>query len=137
MNVTGPRRINPYDDELVAIVCHDAAVGMQKVHEIMRLHGEDYVITGPFAVLHPDLHAAAIEGVRRVRREGASLSPRDHHDAWVAFLLVRGWRPGPGKDPENKIHPNLVPWDELSPEQRDKDRVFIGIVVSLTLDVAA
>lgn len=132
-----PRGQRHYDDRIVAVVCHEATVGMQMAHEMMRLQDGDYVITGPFADLHPDLYDAAIEGVQRVRRIGASLSPRDHHQDWVDFLGGRGWVYGPVKDPARKIHPNMVPWHELPPEQQDKDRVFIAIVVSLTLDVVA
>lgn len=135
--MTAPRRANPYSDELVAVVCHDATTGMQKAHEIMRLQGDDYVLTGPFAVLHPDLHDAAVEGVRRARQLGASLSPQAHHQAWAEFLAGRGWSYGPVRDPDRKIHPNLRLWDDLSPEEQDKDRVFIAIVIALTLDIAA
>jgi hypothetical protein len=45
------------------------------------------------------------------------------HDRWCADLIADGWRHGPGrKDPERKLHPSLVPWEELSEEEREKDR---------------
>ena len=45
------------------------------------------------------------------------------HDRWCHDLVAQGWSHGPGpKDPERKLHPSLVPWDELSEEERDKDR---------------
>jgi hypothetical protein len=45
------------------------------------------------------------------------------HDRWCADLVADGWRHGPGpKDPERKLHPSLVPWEELSEEEREKDR---------------
>lgn len=128
-----PSRLHRYRDEIVAMVCHDATVAMQKAHELMRLEGTDAVPTGPFVYLHPDLREAAAEGVRRVRRVGASLSPRDHHDAWAEFLAARGWRQGP-RDDAAKAHPNLVSWDDLPEEQRDKDRVFLGIVIAMTIE---
>jgi len=126
------RRAYRYSDQLVALVCHQATVGLQMAHELMLLQGDDAVPAGPFAYLHPDLRDAAFEGVRRVRRIGASLSPRAHHDAWVTFLSARGWRPGP-RDDAARTHPNLVGWDALPEEQRDKDRVFLGIVIAMTL----
>lgn len=127
-----------YSDVLVAMVCHDANLGMQKAQEILRLEAHDYdkdevPTTGMMADLHPDLRDAAVEGVRRARLLGASLSPRDHHNAWVAFLRERGWRLGP-KDPAAKTHPNLIVYDELDMLQRDKDRVFLSLVTALTLD---
>lgn len=131
------RRGGGYSDVLVAMVCHDAILGMQRVHEVMRLQDDDYVITGPMASLHPDLRDAAVEGVARARRLGTSLSARDHHSAWAEFLGARGWRYGPVRDPAAKVHPNLTGWDQLPPEQRDKDRVFLAIVLGMTLDVEA
>jgi hypothetical protein len=45
------------------------------------------------------------------------------HDRWCRDLKADGWRHGTGaKDPERKLHPSLVPWEELSEEERDKDR---------------
>lgn len=128
---------NQYSDILVALVCHEANLGMQKAQEIIALHDgtydEDMVPTGQMADLHPDLRDAAVEGVRRARRLGASLSPRDHHNAWVGFLTQRGWRPGP-KNPGAKTHPNLMDYDELDQFQRDKDRVFLSVVITLTVE---
>ena len=129
-------RMHRYSDKIVAMICHDTITGMQKAHELMRLEGTDAVPAGPFMYLHPDLLDAAVEGVARVRQLGGSLSARDHHDEWAAFLTARGWRCGP-RDDEAKTHPNLVAWEGLSPEQQDKDRVFVGVVVSLTLDTGA
>lgn len=48
---------------------------------------------------------------------------RGEHDRWAAALEADGWRPTNGpKDPENKRHPLLVPWDQLSEAEREKDR---------------
>ena len=125
-----------YSDALVAMVCHDTNLGMQKAQEILALHDgtydEDTVPTGQMADLHPDLRDAAVAGVTRARQLGASLSPRDHHNHWVEFLDQRGWQLGP-KDPENKTHPNLKPWDDLDRFQQDKDRVFLSVVTAMTL----
>lgn len=45
------------------------------------------------------------------------------HDRWVADLIRDGWKPTAGaKDPERKLHPLLVGWDELSKDDKDRDR---------------
>jgi hypothetical protein len=48
---------------------------------------------------------------------------RLEHEGWVEDLIRDGWRPtfGP-KDPDRKLHPMLIGWEELSEEERDKDR---------------
>ncbi|HVE67174.1 MAG TPA: NAD-binding protein [Solirubrobacteraceae bacterium] len=48
---------------------------------------------------------------------------RAEHDRWAADLRRDGWRPTAGpKDPEARLHPLLVPWEELPEAERDKDR---------------
>ncbi len=45
------------------------------------------------------------------------------HDRWMADRVRKGWKFGPGpKDEARKTHPNLVPWEDLSEEDKQKDR---------------
>jgi hypothetical protein len=51
---------------------------------------------------------------------------RAEHDRWCRDLLRDGWRPTDGdKDAGRKLHPKLVSWEELSEEDREKDRAPI------------
>ena len=47
---------------------------------------------------------------------------RAEHDRWCRDLAREGWQPGNDKDPRRKLHPKLVPWSELTEEDREKDR---------------
>jgi hypothetical protein len=48
---------------------------------------------------------------------------REEHDRWARDLRRDGWQPTDGpKDPDRKLHPLLVSWEELSEEEREKDR---------------
>ena len=47
---------------------------------------------------------------------------RDEHDRWMRDKARGGWTYGPERDNERKIHPLMVPWEDLSEEDRDKDR---------------
>jgi hypothetical protein len=47
---------------------------------------------------------------------------RAEHDRWQRDLLGQGWRFGEVKDAQRKLHPKLVPWNELTEDDRDKDR---------------
>jgi len=48
---------------------------------------------------------------------------RAEHERWMEALGRDGWRPTTGsKDAQRKVHPLLVPWDELGEEEREKDR---------------
>lgn len=45
------------------------------------------------------------------------------HDRWMQDRVRKGWKFGPGaKDEARKTHPNLVPWEALSKEDKQKDR---------------
>jgi hypothetical protein len=47
------------------------------------------------------------------------------HQRWMEHKLGDGWTYGPETDPGQKVHASLVEWDELSEEERQKDREMI------------
>src|SRR5437588_654112 len=47
---------------------------------------------------------------------------RMEHDRWMRDKIRDGWRYGPKRDDAARIHPLLVPWEELPESERDKDR---------------
>ena len=50
---------------------------------------------------------------------------RMEHDRWCAERRRAGWTHGTKRDNDRKLHPDLVPWDELDEEAREKDRVMV------------
>lgn len=44
------------------------------------------------------------------------------HEVWAMGKLAEGWRYGEKLDRDNKTHPLLVPYDELSESDKDYDR---------------
>jgi hypothetical protein len=50
---------------------------------------------------------------------------RAEHDRYVEMKLADGWRCGPQKDERLKTNPTLVPWEELSEDEREKDRAQV------------
>ena len=47
---------------------------------------------------------------------------RAEHLRWMKERLDAGWRHGPVRDSDRKVHPDLVDWEYLSEDSRDKDR---------------
>lgn len=72
---------------------------------------------------------SAVNGVRFVL-DNPDAQPSDNHDNWLKLKLSTGWKYGPIKDATAKTHPCCVPYDELPPDQRQKDALFRAIVVS-------
>lgn len=58
----------------------------------------------------------------------ADNTPAQIHESWLAEKAGSGWKYGALKDPERLEHPCMVPYDELLPEQRAKDAVFLAVV---------
>lgn len=44
------------------------------------------------------------------------------HRRWMKERTAKGWRHGPVRDSERKLHPDLVDWEYLTEDSRDKDR---------------
>lgn len=75
-----------------------------------------------------ECRASVISGVERAL---AGATPEQLHDAWCQFQEAAGWVYGEVKDPVAKLHPCLVPYDQLESDQRTKDQFFLAIVESL------
>lgn len=45
------------------------------------------------------------------------------HDCWAQARLAQGWSHGPVRDDAQKKHPCLVPYSDLSEEEKHLDRV--------------
>ncbi|MCM3763749.1 RyR domain-containing protein [Neobacillus niacini] len=44
------------------------------------------------------------------------------HEVWAAQRIQQGWTHGEYRDDQKKTHPNLVPYEELTEEDKDYDR---------------
>ena len=44
------------------------------------------------------------------------------HEVWAEGRLTAGWKLGPVRDDVKKEHPCLIPYEELSEEEKDYDR---------------
>lgn len=55
----------------------------------------------------------------------------ESHEGWLEMKLRDGWTYGPFKDPDKKVHPCMLPYRSLPPDQKYKDRIFISICKAL------
>lgn len=44
------------------------------------------------------------------------------HEVWAAGRIAAGWKYGPVRDEIKKEHPSLIPYEDLSEEEKDYDR---------------
>ncbi len=102
----------------------------QAAHEANRAYcaalGDNSQVTWEAA---PDWQReSAIKGVEGVLRGN---DPKQSHESWLEEKVRTGWKFGAVKDPDKKEHPCMVPYEDLPPEQRAKDHVFVNVVKSL------
>ena len=87
------------------------------------------------AIRMPEILALAgftlVEGAATKREEAAVVSFLDEHketlaeaehDGWADQQRLEGWSPGDVRDDEARVHDLLVPYAELSEEEKQKDR---------------
>jgi hypothetical protein len=75
------------------------------------------------------------------------LIARRVHEAWAEQREDAGWRTGAARDDELRLHPDLVPWEELPEDRRDIDRHLVerlpqllgaaGLVITRATESAA
>ena len=50
---------------------------------------------------------------------------RMEHELWCQGMLADDWQYGTVRSKEQKTHPDLVPWDDLPEEEKEKNKKFI------------
>ena len=101
-------------------------------HETNRTYceilGDD---SQPFWEDAPDWQRdSAMNGVEAIIH-GTVERPEQSHENWLREKENDGWVYGKLKNPEQKTHPCMVPFDQLSLEQQMKDHLFFAIVMTL------
>lgn len=84
-----------------------------------------------WADLPEDVRLSVMSGVEIVLEE-TGVTPEYMHEMWMLAKLESGWAMTIAVDDpvdyENKLHPNLRPFNELPEEQQVKDLLFINTV---------
>ena len=61
-------------------------------------------------------------------RENILPTPEEAHDSWWRKYEEMGWKYGEVRDIILKTHPDMVAFDELPKDERDKDEIFLALV---------
>jgi voltage-gated potassium channel Kch len=77
----------------------------------LRQFGYDFVMTSDWDLPPLQFSPGEIEEMAKIE-----------HTRFVNERLCEGWRYGSPKDDYKKISPTLIPWEQLSDEEKDKDR---------------
>ena len=66
-------------------------------------------------------YAEAYAKYAEEKSEKADMYRKLEHERWVRFHVLNNWKYGPVRNNAEKIHPLLVPFDNLSLEEQAKD----------------
>lgn len=115
-----------YSDEALARFLHETGAALQRLQEP---EGGPQP-SGPWESEPEEYRTICIEAVRAAR---SGTTRQAHQRRWIAAMHELGFRKGP-KDRAAKTHPDLIEYDEMNQFQRDKIRVFLTLVTTLTLE---
>jgi hypothetical protein len=51
------------------------------------------------------------------------------HERWMKSYREMGWVYGPEYDPENRVHPDLICYEDLDQREKNKDAIFAALCV--------
>ena len=121
-----------YDLIDIAIVCHEANRALQVLRK-SKCPSNGLTVSDHWEAPCTDELKDQIESsVNGVYFAMSGLTPEELHVKWCEEKTERGWVYGPEKDFDKKTHPCLVPYSELSREERRKDELFAAIVDVMT-----
>lgn len=102
------------------------------VYEGARLHARMLncpIIPKPWNEREGEFKSQFIELVDDlITGKRAFSDPKTAHDSWMKKYEEMGWIFGKEYDPDRKIHPDLIPYEELDPREKVKDDVFLALV---------
>jgi len=100
------------------------------VYEAARLYAmlsEAPVVPRSWLRREPEFRERFLTVVERQCKEGFATSPEELHKRWIEDYQAMGWTYGDEYDPDQKKHPDLVPWSALGEKERAKDAVFLAL----------
>lgn len=61
------------------------------------------------------------------------LLAKNTHDTWAEKRMKEGWKCGAERDDKNMLHPDLIPYEQLSDEEKDYDRITAMQILKVIL----
>jgi len=85
------------------------------------------IIPVPWAEREQDFKDQFLKVIERQCGDQRSSSPEELHGSWMQAYFVMGWKYGEEYNRGDRIHPDLVPYDQLGQLEKDKDAVFVAL----------
>ena len=79
-------------------------------------------LIGLWIVPQSTLEASDAAVIRQAIEANIERLAEAEHEGWMDQKRQSGWTYGPTRDDAAKRHPSIVSYDELTPEEKDRDR---------------
>jgi len=100
------------------------------IYEVARLQAAAVnapIVPEPWAQRDPAFKSQFLDVIAMMTGPDRKSDPETLHDEWWRKYEEMGWVYGPVRDPVAKTHPDMVPFNELGWEERNKDAVFVAL----------
>lgn len=124
--ITGVDEEKARIDKLVALAAQTA----HEVNRELQIFLGEKTISPTWNSAPQEMRNSAFEGVKLLLNNPLT-TPEQSHESWLSFKTKHGWTYAEERDDECKLHPCMVPYHELPPEQRLKDAMFQTVVRSI------
>jgi hypothetical protein len=111
-----------YDEAFIAKVAHEAVRAYSASQSEYRNPHWD--------AAGEEAQASATAGVKALLA-APSTTPSQNHENWMGARLRAGWKWGPAFNRSLKTHPDLVPFNSLSPFAKAKDFIFQAVTAAM------
>ena len=118
----GKNMTNKITEEDIARICHEA-------NRIWCEMNDDYSQPSWFSA--PDWQKESTHNGVRFHLNNPDAGPEASHENWLELKIKEGWKYSEVKDVDAKLHPCLLPFEQLPLHQQAKDKLFRNIVHSL------
>jgi len=81
--------------------------------------------------LNVDFDIKSAKQIKQLTNEQIEILANRIHEIWMKSKKIAGWRYGAMRNDEKRLHPMLIPYNELSIEEKDKDRTIAQSIVPL------
>ncbi|WP_036963017.1 RyR domain-containing protein, partial [Promicromonospora kroppenstedtii] len=108
-----------------------AMVRWEDLPDALRASNRGWVVGLPARLARMGATIAPRDGAPEVVFEGAELDrlAEAEHELWESVRVAQGWRSGPVRDDDARVHPMIgVPWSELPESNREKDRDVVRLL---------
>ena len=85
------------------------------------------IVPEPWYTREPAFRAQFRDVIDRQCGPDRKADPEALHNDWWDKYVEMGWVYGPVRDRAAKTHPDMVPFNDLDPRERDKDAVFVAL----------